>query len=160
MIRTAGCTCSSMPEAGILKWEVLGVLYGKEVYRAIEITDDVQTAKLSPLDQIRLIIANLSNDDAAELDMIEKVSRDKLYKVAALSRFIEKAAERMDDLGKKSATVKMSSEFLPYIDEVLSDKDGYGRYYDFKVVKKDRPVGVKHFFILKITKRQTCSSVN
>ncbi len=130
------------------------MLYGKEVYRSIEVTDDVQTCKLGVIDQLRLIVANLSNDDAAELDMIEKVSYDKLRKVAALSSFIEKAAARMDELGKSSVTIKMSSEFLPYIKETLSDTAGYGRYYDFKVIKKDRPVGIKYFFILKIMKKR------
>lgn len=129
------------------------MLHGEEVYKSIELTDDVQTARLSILDQIRLMLANFSNDDVAELDKVEKVSKDKLKKIAALTQFIDKAVARMHEMGEESVTIKLSSEFLPYVDEVLSDKDGYGRYYDFKVVKKDIPINVKHTFIVRIFKK-------
>jgi hypothetical protein len=129
------------------------MIKGEEVFRSVEVTDDVQTAKLSIIDQIRLIISNISNDDVAELDAQEKISADKLRKVAALSQFLDKTIERMQELGEDYATVKMSSVFLPYIDEVVNDKDGYGRYYDFDIKKKDIPMNVKHTFIVQIHRR-------
>lgn len=129
------------------------MLNGQEVFRSLEITDDIQTAKLGILDQLRLIAANFSNNDVAELDTNEKLAGDKLKKVASLSRFIDRTTERMQELKQNSATVKLSSEYLPYIDEVFNDKDGYGRYYDFRVIKKDIPINVRHTFIVKISKK-------
>lgn len=129
------------------------MLKGKEVYRSLEITDDIQTSKLGIIDQLRLLFANFSNDDSAELDTAEKMSTDKLRKVAALTNFIERALRRMDELQEASVTMKISSEFLPYIDEVMSNDTGYGRFYDYSVVKRDIPMYVKHCFILRISKR-------
>lgn len=129
------------------------MLNGKEVYRSLEVTEDIQTAKLGILDQIRLITANLSNNDLAELDAMEKLSVDRLKKVSSLSLFIEKTTDKMKMIGENSATVKLSSEYLPYLDEVINDKNGFGRYYKFNVMKKDIPLSVKHTFIMKISKK-------
>lgn len=129
------------------------MLNGKEVYRSLEVTEDIQTAKLGILDQIRLITANLSNNDIAELDAMEKLSVDRLRKISSLSIFIEKTTDKMKKLGEKSATVKLSSEYLPYLDEVIDKKSGFGRYYEFNVMKKDIPLSVKHTFIMKISKK-------
>lgn len=129
------------------------MLNGKEVYRSLEVTEDIQTAKLGILDQIRLITANLSNNDIAELDAMEKLSVDRLRKISSLSIFIEKTTDKMKKLGEKSATVKLSSEYLPYLDEVIDKKSGFGRYYEFNVMKKDIPLSVRHTFIMKISKK-------
>lgn len=131
------------------------MLHGQEVFRSIEVTDDVQTSQLSILDQLRLIFAKLSNDDAAELDTIEKVSADKLKKIASLSDFLDKAISRMQELGESSVTVKLSSIYLPYIDEVLDKKNGYGRYYDIEIYRKKLPITVHHYFIVRLKLRQT-----
>ena len=129
------------------------MLYGKEVYRSIELTDDVQTTNLSIPDQLRLIVANKSNDDVAELDMNEKVSTDRLKKIAAFRNFLDNALQQMQDLGEDSVTLKVSHEFKPYFKDVLFDPETYGRYYDCWIEKKDLPMSVKHFIIVKLKKK-------
>ena len=55
---------------------------GKEVYRTIQVTDNVKTASLSFFDQIQLIFSFISsNDDSNELYANEKVSSDRLSKI-------------------------------------------------------------------------------
>ena len=129
------------------------MLYGKEVYRSIELTDDVQTSTLGIADQIRLIVASTSNDDVAELDRNEKVSTDRLKKIAAFRNFLDNAIQQMQDMGENSVTLKVSHEFKPYFDEVLHDPSSYGRYYDCWIEKKDLPMSVKHFVIVRLKKK-------
>ena len=125
----------------------------EEIYRSVEVTDNVQTSALSILDQIRLIFASLSNDDAAELDKEEKLSTDKLLKIASLTRFIDETIKHMREKEQSSATVKLSSEYKPYFKDVFEDPNGYGRYFTFKVVEKSLPLSVKHYVIVNIRKR-------
>lgn len=129
------------------------MLHGKEVYRSVELTDDVQTSALSVSDQLRLITANMSNDEAAELDKNEKVSVSRLNKIAALKNFLDQALERMQDLGESSVTMKMISEWKPYIESVFDGKRGYGRYYKYKILSRDVPSSVKHYFLIKVWKK-------
>jgi hypothetical protein len=129
------------------------MLNGKEVYRSIEVTDDVQTSSLGIIDQLRLIAANISNDDAAELERNEKVSTDKLRKIASLRNFIDTALQRMQDLGENSVTMKLSSVYKPYFDEVFNNRDSYGKYYNFWIEKKNLSPNINHYVIVKISRK-------
>ena len=132
---------------------------GKEVYRSIKVTDNTKTASLSLMDQIRLIFAKMSNDSSAELDVNERVSVERLKKLAGLTDFLQKAIKNMQRHGENSVTVQLYSEFLPYLDDVIGDKKGLGQFYDFNVEKRDLPISVKHFVIVRISKKQERSSV-
>ena len=126
---------------------------GSEYYRSVKLTDNINTASLSLADQFRLLFAKLSNDEVAELDTNEKLNAARLRKVAALSKFIDKATDRLNELGEDSVTVSLSSEFLPFIDEVIDPVRGKGRFYTFEVRKRNIPMDVKHTFIVVIRKK-------
>ena len=127
---------------------------GKEVYRCIKLTDNIKPSSLGVMDQIRLMFSKISNDDVAELDTQEKLSVSRLKKLAALSRFIDTATKRLNDLHESCVTVQLASEFLPFIDEVIDPVRGKGRFYDFEVIKPDIPIEVKHQFIVRIRKKK------
>lgn len=129
------------------------MLYGKEVYRSIQLTDDIQTSTLGIVDQLRLIAASVSNDDVAELSQREQVITDKLKTIAAFRNFLDHALQQMHDLGKNSVTLKVSHVFKPYFQEVLYDEHTYGRYYDCWIEPKDLPMNVKHYIEVKIWKK-------
>ena len=99
------------------------------------------------------MFAKLSNDDVAELDINEKLTINRIQKIAALDTFINKALRRMQDMGKNSVVISLSSEFLPYIDEVIDPIYGQGRFYEFEIIKRNIPINVKHSFIVKIKKK-------
>ena len=129
-------------------------MFEKEfVTKSIKPDDNTTLAKLSVADMIRLLFSKLSNNDVAELDANEKLSKDYLKHVASLSRFIDRATEKLVDGREESVTVRLSSEYLPYLDEVINPNTGKGRFFNFDVHKKDLPTGVKHTFIVKISKR-------
>lgn len=123
----------------------------KEVCRSIKLTDNVNAAELGFMDQLRLLISKVANKDEAELDAKLKLSVDELSKKAALEKLFDTALERMRELGEECVTIGVSSEFLPYIDEVVNPVSGRGRFYDFKVYKKNLPTTVRHKFTVVIT---------
>ena len=123
------------------------------ITKAIKPDENTTLAKLSLTDMIRLLFSKISNNDVAELDANEKLSASYLKNVASLSKFIDKATERIINGAEKSVTVQLSSEYLPFIDEVIDPINGKGRYFNFEVYKKDLPQSVKHKFIVKISKK-------
>lgn len=129
------------------------MLNGQEIYRSVEVTDDVQTSSLSILDQLRLIVSKLSNDDAAELDRNEKLTTARLQKVASLTDFIEKAVSKMREKELDSVTVKLASVYKPYFAEVFDEKKGFGRYYKFEVYDKRISMSISHFVVVRISKK-------
>lgn len=123
------------------------------INKAIKPDENTTLAKLSLTDMIRLLFSKISNNDVAELDANEKLSASYLKNVASLSKFIDRATERIINGAEKSVTVQLSSEYLPFIDEVIDPINGKGRYFNFEVYKKDLPQSVKHKFIVKISKK-------
>lgn len=123
------------------------------VTRAIKPTESTTLAKLSVADMIRLLFSKISDNDQKELAANEQLSASYLKHVASLSGFIDKATERLKNGRDDSVTVKLSSEYLPYIDDVINTETGKGRYYNFDVRRKNLPEGVKHTFIVRISKK-------
>lgn len=123
------------------------------ITKAIKPDENTTLAKLSLTDMIRLLFSKISNNDVAELDANEKLSASYLKNVASLNKFIDRATERIINGTEKSVTVQLSSEYLPFIDEVIDPINGKGRYFNFEVYKKDLPQSVKHKFIVKISKK-------
>lgn len=133
---------------------------GQEViYSSIEVDDNVKTASLGVLDQIKLIVKFFSNHDDAELDTENRLSQDKLNKLAALRNFFEKAIAKMQSLGEQSVTIKFSNEFLPFIDEVVDKEHGYGRFYDIHVNKGSLNSVSSRYFIVKISTKVDDNSI-
>ena len=130
------------------------MLDGEEVYRAVEVTDNVQTSKLNLLDQIRLIFASLSNDDVAELEKNEAVSADRLKKIASFTKLIDEATRRMSQRGEKSVTLAVSSVYKPFFETVLNDKDGYGRFFNVRIEDRQVTPGINYNIILKLSVKE------
>lgn len=126
----------------------------REVCRQVKLTDNINVASLSILDQLRLLVSKVSNNDEAELDAQVRYNTERMRKLAALKSLLETAVENMIAKGADSVSVGVSSEFLPYIDEVVSSTHGLGRYYDITVRRKDLPYKVKHRFTVIIKRRR------
>lgn len=127
------------------------MLGGKEVCKSIEVTDNIKMSDLSLSDQMRLILAALSNNDDADLENAERLSRDRLKKVAALKSFVDKSIERMNELGKSKVTAKLSYEFLPYIKDVQKK---YGKFYEIHTTGEQQAEMFQLPFIISIEKRR------
>ncbi len=125
----------------------------KEVSRSVVVDDNVNLTMLSFPDMVRLVISTFNKDEAAELETVEKLSKERLKKLGSLDDFFRRATDKMERLHQTSVTCNLSSSYLPYIDEVISSKSGWGRFYDIEYHKTDIPINVKHKFICVIRKK-------
>lgn len=127
----------------------------KPLYTTIKVTEKTRTTHLPVIDQIKLLLGKVSNDETAKLEASEKVSRANLEMQSALSNLVNEVTSKMRELGKTSATVSISSRFKPYFEDVLSTEYGKGRFYDFEIIDKDIPVeGVDYYLIMKIREKE------
>lgn len=128
---------------------------GEVISKRIKATESTTLAKLSFLDQFKLLIHRFNNSDAAELDAAEKMSRISLRMQASLQNLFSKATEGLDEGVHDSVTLQVSSKYLPYLDDVIDPRKGMGRYYNFEITKRDLPVTVDFMFIVKISRKVT-----
>lgn len=125
------------------------------ISKRIKATESTTLAKLSFMDQFKLLIHKFNNDDAAELDAAEKLSRNTLRMRASLQNLFTKAAKGLDEGEHNSVTLEVSSKFIPYLDEVIDKKHGMGRFYNFEIRKRDLPITVEYMFVVKISRKVT-----
>ena len=128
---------------------------GEVISTRIKATESTTLAKLSFLDQFKLLLHKLSNDDAAELDAAEKLSRVTLKMRASLQNLFTKATEGLDEGAHESVTLKVSSKYLPYLDDVIDEKRGMGRFYNFEIIKRDIPANIDYMFVVVISRKVT-----
>lgn len=126
---------------------------GEVVSTHIKATENTTIAKLSFIDQLKLLLHKFNNDDAAELDAAEKLSTFQLKMQASLTKLLRTAAEGLENGEHESVVLSVSSKYIPYLDEVTSKTRGLGRYYDFEIIKQDLPINVNYMFIVKIRRK-------
>lgn len=126
---------------------------GEVISTRIKATESTTLAKLSFADQFKLLIHRFNNDDAAELDAAEKLSRDTLKMRASLQNLFNKATAGLNDGVHESVTLEVSSKFLPYLDDVIDSKRGMGRYYTFEYKTRDLPITVEYMFVVRISRK-------
>ena len=115
-------------------------------------TKNTVLAELSVLDQIKLIFSHFINRDSEELEAARTVSLNELREKAEFMKIIDKSIEKLD--GHDSITILVTSKYQVYAEELLNDKTGLGRYYEFKVDIPDIPLAIKHTFKIRIAKRE------
>lgn len=131
------------------------MLNGEVVNSHIKVTEDTTVAKLSVFDQLKLLINKFNNDDVAELKAQEALSSIALTHKASLQRLFLGATKDFENGKHNSVTVSVSSEYIPYLDEVIDPKYGLGRYFDFVVHKHELPPSIKYKFLVEIRRKVT-----
>lgn len=127
---------------------------GKELINVrIKPNKNTVLAELSVLDQIKLIFSHFINRDSEELDAAKTVSLVELKEKAEFMQIIDKAIEKLSE--HDSVTLLVSSKYQYYAKQMLNDKDGLGRYYDFRLTIPDTPMTIKHTFKVRVAKKKS-----
>lgn len=124
----------------------------EEICRSPVIDDSLNTATLGMADLIRLLASKLNSSDEAELQRQEVLSQTELKMYGSLTKFFDRATERMLAKKETSVTLKLSSRYLPYLPKVIgSNGKGLSQYYAFEMQRdSDIPISRDHFFILRV----------
>lgn len=127
----------------------------KPLYTTVKVTEKTNTQKLPIIDQLRLLLGKMSDDETTRLEANEALSRKTLEMQSSLSNLINNVTAKMRELGETSVTISLSSRFKPYLNDVISPINGKGRFYDFEIIDKEVPViGADYFLIMKIKEKE------
>lgn len=118
------------------------------VSNTIKLTENVDTSKLSIIDELRLLFTRFNNEEEIAIENATKLNHDMLLKVSSLTNLFNTAVDKMKELGETCVTLSVSSVYLPVLDRVISDKDGLGVLYSFEVIRrKDIPINDYYFTV-------------
>lgn len=92
---------------------------GKKLCTFVDVDDSTPVQKLSVLDQLRVLLHQLTYDDATELKNQDAVEQEKLVLKADLLDFLHKASEPIRLGNTTSVTVRIASKFLPVLDDAI-----------------------------------------
>lgn len=109
---------------------------GKKLFTFVEVDANTPIQKLSVLDQFRVLIKKMANDDAVELKADDAVTQNLLHLKADLIGFLDKAVEPIRQGKRFAVSVSISSDFEPVMDEVLQSSR-FKNYYNITVTKPD-----------------------
>lgn len=125
---------------------------GEIINVRVKPTKNTVLAELSVLDQIKLIFSHFNNRDSEELEAARTVSLTELKEKSEFMKIIDKSIEKLD--GHDSITILVTSKYRVYAEELLNDKTGLGKYYDFRITFPDIPLSVKHTFKIRIARKR------
>lgn len=128
---------------------------GEIISSRIKATENTTLAKLTIFDQIKMLLGRFNNDEVAELKAQEKLSIHALTMQASLEKLIRKSAENIDGVKHNSVTISVSSKYIPYMDDVIDEKKGLGRFYKFTVHKQNLPINVDYMFTMRVERKVT-----
>lgn len=122
---------------------------GKKLFSFVEVTDDTPIQKLTVLEQLRLLIRRMANDDKEQLRAEDAETVYQLQLKANLLEFLIKATEKVRQGEEKSVTCQISSKFNPVLEEVLQSPS-IANYYTATVVSPDIDFDVDYFIKVKL----------
>lgn len=108
---------------------------GKKLFSFIEVDENTPIQKLSVMDQLRVLIKKLANDDAAELMADDAVTINLLHLKADLQGFLDTALKPIREGKKRAVSVSIPNSYDPVLNEVLESPRIANYYY----VNIDRP---------------------
>lgn len=118
---------------------------GKKLFSFIEVTEETPIAKLSILEQIRLLIVKLSNENREQLRAQDAETQEVLRLQANLLEFFEKSTAPLREGKETKVAVQVSSKFLPVLDTVLQS-NSIRTFYEVEVIKPDIEYDIDYFF--------------
>lgn len=118
---------------------------GKKLFSFIEVTEETPIAKLSILEQIRLLIVKLSNENREQLKAQDAETQEILRLQANLLEFFEKSTAPLREGKETKVAVQVSSKFLPVLDTVLQS-NSIRTFYNVEVIKPDIEYDIDYFF--------------
>lgn len=105
-----------------------------KLFSYIEVDDNTPLQKLGVMDQLRVLIRKLGQDDASELIAEDAVTRNLLQLKADLLQLLDDALEPIR-MGKRYAvSLSVSNDFDPVLDEVLKSSR-IANYYSVTVTR-------------------------
>lgn len=125
---------------------------GQKLFSFLEVTDETPIQKLTVMEQFRLLVRKLTNSDKEQLRADDAETIYQLQLQADLLEFITKATNKVRQGKARSVTMRISSKFLPVLDEVL-ESPSIKPFYTYTVRKPQIDYDIDYYFRLTLEVR-------
>lgn len=122
--------------------------------RRVKVDDNTTISTLSLLDQIKLLIAQITHPELEALKGRKLALKKDIAMSATLHQFLQEAIEPLHQPDVDHVIIQLKSKFLPYLEKEINDQDGLGTTYDITVIKQDLDYTLDYVVLLKIAKRR------
>ena len=126
----------------------------KKLYTYIEVDDSTPIQKLKISDQLRVLLRQLTHDDANDLKNDDIATTHLLTLKANLFDIFYKSTAPIRNGKKKNVVVSVDSVFEPILNEVLSSPD-IRNYYEVQVAKPEIEYDIPYNFLVKLTVKES-----
>lgn len=110
----------------------------ERVYTFVELDGNISIQKLGILDQIRVVLKRLTDDDAKELQQNTILTSEYLKLKANLIDFINAATDPIRKGSNRKVRMRVNSKFKPVLEDVLA-MEKYTEYYHIEVIHPRLP---------------------
>lgn len=121
----------------------------QRLYSYTQIDDRTPIQKLSVWDQLRVLLRQITHSKKNELATEDAVTHATLTLRANLLDFISKATRSIREGKHTSVTMKISNQFDPVLDEVLSSPS-VKNYYNVTVQRPDIDYDIVYFIVVTL----------
>ena len=132
----------------------MGLFEKKKLFSFIEVDDSTPVATLSPLDQLRIVAKQLTEDPELELQNEDFALSEVIKLKANLQDFLHKATAPIRKGQRKSVVVSIDSKFNPVINEVLHSQE-IQNYYKVEIAKPKINYDIDYNIMVKLTVRNS-----
>lgn len=121
----------------------------------VKVTADTTVSRLSLVDQIKLLIAQLSHPETERLRSQAQVIRRESIARSSMHRAIREACDSLAKSEDKYMTISVKSSYLPYINDIINPTTGLGQAFDFHITERSEDSTLDYDVYIKIVKKGT-----
>lgn len=131
----------------------MGLFEKKKLFSFIEVNASTPVMSLSPLDQIRIVIKQLTDDPEVELRNEDYAMSEIIKLKANLQDFLYKATAPIRRGERKNVVVSVDSKFRPVLKEVLNSQE-ITNYYTVSVAKPKIEYDIDYDIMVKLSVKE------
>ena len=127
----------------------------KEVIsRRVKVTDDTTVSRLSLVDQIKLLIAQLSHPETERLRSQAQVIRREAIGRSSTHKALREACDSLAKSDDKYMTISIKSSYLPYLQDIINPTTGLGSAFNFYITDRQEDSTLDYDVYIKIVKKE------
>lgn len=127
----------------------------KEVIsRRVKVTDDTTVSRLSLIDQVKLLIAQLSHPETERLRGQAQVLRREAISRSSTHKALREACESLSKSDDRYITISIKSSYLPYLEEIINPITGLGAGFNFFITDRPEDSTLDYDVYIKIVKKE------
>ena len=129
-------------------------MYKEVLSSRIKVTDDTTISRLSLVDQIKLLIAQISHPEVEKLRGQATVLKKRALSRASVHKTFIEICNELSKSDENYVIFKLRSSYLPYLEEFTNAQTGYGKMFDFIVTDREEDPSLNYVVYVKIKKKE------